>query len=189
MNQPRTSIRVLLPLVAIALAATTAHAQDANAAAAPPAQQKPLPPSTNPAQRVVYAGEGQTNEQQMADQLACYNYSTDQTNWDPHQAYAVLEQKHGAAMKQYQQSQGGAVRGAAGGALVGLAIGAIAGDAGKGAAIGAVSGGAAGGIRARRARQAAAGSFEADAEAFKQQFQLWDRHWTACMQGRKYGVN
>jgi len=177
----------MLALLAATLITVPVGAQEP--ATAPTAEQKPLPPSTNPAQRVVYASEGQTNEQQMADQLACYNYSTEQTKWDPHQAYAVLEQKHGEALKQSQQSQGGAVRGAAGGALAGLAIGAIAGDAGKGAAIGAVSGGAAGGIRARRQRQAAAGSFEADAEAFKAQFQQWDRHWVACMQGKKYSVN
>ena len=183
----RTACGLMVPLLGIVLVSLPARAQEA--AAAPAAEQKPLPPSTNPAQRVVYASEGQTNEQQMTDQLACYNYSTEQTTWDPHQAYAVLEQKHGESLKQYQQSQGGAVRGAAGGALVGLAIGAIAGDAGKGAAIGAVSGGAAGGVRARRQRQAAAGSFEADAEAFKAQFQQWDRHWVACMQGKKYSVN
>jgi len=177
----------MLPLLGIVLVSLPARAQEA--ATAPAAAQKPLPPSTNPAQRVVYAGEGQTQEQQMSDQLACYNYATEQTSWDPHQAYAVLEKEHGAALKQYQESQGGAVRGAAGGALVGLAIGAIAGDAGKGAAIGAVSGGATGGIRARRQRQAAAGGFEQAAEGFKSQFQLWDRHWTACMQGKKYGVN
>ncbi|UCG87471.1 MAG: hypothetical protein JSW71_02690 [Gemmatimonadota bacterium] len=175
---------VAATITAVTAANARAQEQDSTAAA-----QQPLPPSTNPAQRVVYAAEGQTNEQQMADQLACYTYATEQTTWDPHQAYAVLEQKHGEALKQYQQTQGGAVRGAAGGALVGLAIGAIAGDAGKGAAIGAVSGGAAGGIRARRARQAAAGSFEQDAEAFKSQFQLWDRHWVACMQGKKYTIN
>lgn len=86
----------------------------AQADSATAAQQKPLPPSANPAQRVVYAGEGQTNEQQMADQLACYCYATEQTTWDPHEAYAVLEQKHGEALKQYEQTQGGAVRGAAG---------------------------------------------------------------------------
>lgn len=186
MTYLRRSIRLTLPVLALVMAPGWAHAQEDSATAA---QQKPLPPSTNPAQRVVYAGEGQTNEQQMADQLACYNYATEQTQWDPHEAYGVLEQRHGEALKQYQQTQGGAVRGAAGGALVGLAIGAIAGDAGKGAAIGAVSGGAAGGIRARRGRQAAASSFEQDAEAFKSQFQLWDRHWVACMQGKKYGVN
>ena len=187
MRRLRTACGLMLPLLGVVLVSLPARAQEA--AAAPAAEQKPLPPSTNPAQRVVYAGEGQTQEQQMSDQLACYNYATEQTSWDPHQAYAVLEQEHGAALKQYQESQGGAVRGAAGGALVGLAIGAIAGDAGKGAAIGAVSGGAAGGIRARRQRKAAAGGFEQAAEEFKSQFQLWDRHWTACMQGKKYGVN
>jgi hypothetical protein len=148
-----------------------------------------IPQSTNPAQRVVYAAEGQSEEQQMVDQLACYRYATQQTEWDPHQAYAVLEQQHGAAIQQHQQAQGGAVRGAARGALAGLAIGAIAGDAGKGAAIGAVAGGGAGAIRSRRARRAAENTSEQAIEAFKQEFQLWDRHWVACMQGKKYTVN
>ncbi len=188
-------VRTVMPILsAVALALVLVPrpglAQEVETPAAPAApQQNQLPPSTNPAQRVIYAGEGQTQEQQMSDQLACYNYATEQTSWNPHEAYAVLEKEHGAALKQYQESQGGAVRGAAGGALVGLAIGAIAGDAGQGAAIGAVSGGAAGGIRARRARRAAAGGFEQAAEEFKGQFQLWDRNWVACMQGRKYGVN
>ena len=176
--------RLRLPAAVLVFGAAITSAQEAPA---PAAQPQTVPPSTNPAQRVVYASEGQTAEQQMSDQLACYNHATAQTNWDPHQAYAVLESEHGAALQQHQQAQGGAVRGAA--ALVGLAIGAIAGDAGKGAAIGAVSGGAAGGIRARRQRRAAEGSFEQAAEAFKSQFQLWDRHWVACMQGRKYGVS
>jgi hypothetical protein len=177
MKHRATMTRLSLPALALVVGAAAAG------------QAQNVPPSTNPAQRVVYASEGQTTEQQMADQLECYNYATAQTNWDPHQAYAVLEQEHGAALQQQQQAQGGAVRGAAGGALVGLAIGAIAGDAGKGAAIGAVSGGAAGGIRSRRQRQAAEGSFEQAAEAFKSQFQVWDRHWVACMQGRKYSVS
>ena len=162
-------------LVALMLAAGTglASAQDAPAT---PAAEATLPPSTNPAQRVIYAGEGQTTEQQQADQLACYNYATEQTTWDPYQAYGQLEKDHGAALAQYQQTQGGAVRGAAGGALVGLAIGAVAGGAG-------------GGVRARRGRQAAASGFEAAAEEFQGNFQLWDRQWTACMSGRKYGVS
>jgi outer membrane lipoprotein SlyB len=174
-------------LVALMLAVGTslAWAQDTPAA---PAADAALPPSTNPAQRVIYAAEGQTTEQQQADQLACYNYATEQTTWDPHVAYGQLEKDHGEALAQYQQTQGGAVRGAAGGALAGLAIGAIAGDAGKGAAIGAVAGGAGGGVRARRGRQAAVSGFEAAAEEFKTNFQLWDRQWSACMQGKKYGV-
>ncbi len=179
--------RRLAPVLALVVGAGTLAAQQQSAT--PGAQPQTVPPSTNPAQRVVYPSESQSAEQQMSDQLACYNFATQQTNWDPHQAYAVLEREHGAALKQYQESQGGAVRGAAGGALVGLAVGAIAGDAGKGAAIGAVTGGAGGGLRARRERQAAAGSFEQAAADFKAQFQLWDRNWVACMQGRKYGVS
>jgi len=146
-----------------------------------------LPPSTNPAERVVYRGE-RTVEQQMSAQLMCYNWATEQAEFDPHRAYAQLEQNHGAALQQYQAAQGGAVRGAAGGALAGLAIGAIAGDAGKGAAIGAVAGGAAGGARTRRAQQSAQASFEEALAEFSAGMKLWDRHWVACMIGNGYGV-
>lgn len=146
------------------------------------------PPSTNPADRVVYPSEGQSVEQQMSDQLTCYNWSKEKTTWDPNQAYAQLERDYGAAVQQYTRAQGGAVRGAAGGALAGLAIGAIAGDAGKGAAIGAVAGGAAGGVRTRRAQQEAQAAFEAAVTEFQSAFRYWDRHWMACMGGRKYSV-
>ena len=104
-----------------------------------------LPPSTNPTEKVIYPAEGQTEQQQLTDQLECYRWSTTQTGWDPHQAEAVLREQHGEALAQMEASQGGAVGGAARGAIAGLAIGAIAGDAGKGAAIGAVAGGLTGG--------------------------------------------
>jgi hypothetical protein len=150
--------------------------------------QQTVPPSTNPAHRVVYPSEGQATEQQMSDQLECYNWAKSGTEWDPHQAYAQLEQTYGDAMQQFAQAQGGAVRGAAGGALAGLAIGAIAGDAGKGAAIGAVAGGVAGGARARGRQQQAQAEFEAAINEFADAFRYWDRHWMACMNGRNYSV-
>jgi len=156
--------------------------------AAVPAQQQ-VPPSTNPTERVIYPAEGQAPEQQMSDQLECYNWSTQQTSWDPHVAYGSLDAKHGAALAQVQAAQGGAVRGAAGGALAGLAVGAIAGDAGEGAAIGAVVGGLTGGMRSRRQKRAAEASFEQDVNAFQEQLQKWDRNYVACMQARKYVVN
>jgi hypothetical protein len=150
--------------------------------------QEDSPPSTNPAERVVYGSEGQDADQQAADQLACYNWAGEQTGWDPYVAYKELEAEHGEALAQYQATQGSAVKGAAKGALAGLAIGAIAGDAGKGAAIGAAAGGGAGLIRGRRGRQAAEAGFEQAAEEFKTAFQGWDRNWVACMQGRKYSI-
>jgi hypothetical protein len=146
------------------------------------------PPNTNPGERVVYPSAGQTSDQQASDQLACYNWSVGQTNWNPHDAYAQLEQEHNQALAQYRQSVGGGVRGAAGGALAGLAIGAIAGDAGKGAAIGAASGGVIGARRSARGRQAAQEAFEAALEEFMNEYRLWDRHWMACMEGHDYAV-
>jgi hypothetical protein len=169
------SKRILLTVVMVPILSLPAHAQDV------------LPSTTNPAERIVYRGD-MTVEDQQAQQLACYQWSSEQTEWDPEKAFAKLEQEHGEALAQYQSTSGGAVRGAAGGALAGLAIGAIAGDAGKGAAIGAVAGGAAGGARARRGRAAAQEAFEAAVAEFQSGFRLWDRHWVACMIGNDYGV-
>ena len=170
---------VLISLASM-LAVDSASAQD------PP---PPIPPSTNPTERVIYPAEGQPQEQQLTDQLECYRFGTTQTGWDPHQAAAVLEQQHGEAMAQMQASQGGAVGGAARGAVAGLAIGAIAGDASQGAAIGAVAGGLTGGRRSRRQAQSAQSSFEQDLKAYQDQLAVWDRNYVACMTGRKYVVN
>ena len=115
--------------------------------------QQTLPPSTNPTSRVIYPSAEQTQEQQMSDQLACYNWATEQAQWDPYVAHRELQEQGYVAQEQADAAAGGAVGGAARGALLGVTIGAIAGDAGKGAAIGAAAGGLSGGMRSRRARQ------------------------------------
>jgi hypothetical protein len=161
------------------------------AAAGEAAAQQPqsLPPSTNPTGRVVYPGEGQSEQQQMTDQLECYRWATQQTHWDPFVAYDTLVAHGYASSQTAQQVRGGLVRGAAGGALGGVAIGAIAGNAGKGAAIGAIAGGLIGGARSRRAQQQAQGQAQAAMNAYNQQLQTWDRNYSACLQGRHYVVN
>jgi hypothetical protein len=80
------------------------------------------------------------------------------------------------------------VKGAAGGALAGVAIGAIAGDAGKGAAIGATSLGLTGGVRSRRATKAAGGTADSAVAAYQQQFALWNRNFMAAMEAKGYTV-
>lgn len=153
------------------------------------AQQSTLPPSTNPTQRAIFPSEGQDQEQQMKDQLECYNWATAQSGWDPYKAYDELVEKGYAAKQTAEQAQGGLVRGAAGGALMGLAIGAIAGDAGKGAAIGATAGGLAGGARSRRQRRAAQSQSDQAIKAFEDKLKVWDSNYVACMEGHKYTVN
>ena len=147
-----------------------------------------LPPSTNPANRAIYPAEGQSTDQQMRDQLECYNWATQQTGWDPYKAYDKLVEQGYAAKQTAEQAQGGLVRGAAKGALVGLAIGAIAGDAGKGAAIGAAAGGMTGGMRSRRARESADAQAQQAIDEFNRHLEVWDRNYVACMTGRGYTV-
>ena len=78
--------------------------------------------------------------------------------------------------------------GAAGGALVGVAVGAIAGDAGKGAAIGATSLGLTGGMRSRRAVKAAGNTSSTAVAAYQQQFGVWTRNYMAAMEAKGYSL-
>lgn len=146
------------------------------------------PPDSNPGERVVYPANDQSPDQQATDQLACYEWATESADWDPHSAYAVLDDEYGDAVAQYRSGRRGAVRGAARGALAGLAIGAIAGDAGTGAAIGAAAGGLRGGRIAGARRQAAQERFQEALSEFMDSYRYWDRHWSACMDGRGYSV-
>ena len=77
------------------------------------------------------------------------------------------------------------VKGAAVGALGGLAIGAIAGDAGKGAAIGAIGGTMIGGHQARKNKAAQQQQAEQAKAGALQQF---NKAFSVCMEGRGYAV-
>ena len=152
------------------------------------AGESAVPPSTNPANHAIFPAKGQDTDQQLKDQLAAYNWATQQAGWDPYKAYDQLVAQGHAAELTAQQAKGGLVKGAARGALAGAAIGAIAGDAGKGAAIGAAAGGAAGGARSRRQRQGAEAQKEQAIQAFKNQLAQWDKYYMAAMEGYGYTI-
>ena len=135
--------------------------------------------SLTAAAQIVYPAQGQSPELQQRDQGECQVWATQNTGVDP----AVLAQTPPA---QTSSTGGGErVRGAAGGALGGLAIGAIAGNAGKGAAIGAVTGTMIGGRQARK-NQAAAQQY--DHSQRQQMMDTWNRAVGACMTARGYTV-
>lgn len=177
------------PLFCLALAGIVLAQTATTTQPAPTPTSQPLPPSTNPTQKVIYPAGGQSEQQQMNDQLEAYRWATKQTNWDPYQAYDVLVQKGYAAEQTAQQAQGGLVKGAAKGAIGGALIGAIAGDAGKGAAIGAAAGGLLGNSKSKRATQSANAQAEQATAEFKRQLDLWDRNYMACLSGKGYTVN
>src|SRR4029453_3489744 len=79
------------------------------------------------AQLYVYPANGQSPQQEQQDEYQCYQFGKEQTGFDPTTAQPPSAQP--------QQQKHGFLSGAFGGALLGVAVGAIAGNAGEGAAI------------------------------------------------------
>jgi len=129
---------------------------------------------------IVYPAKGQSAQQQNGDEGECYAWAKKQTGIDPVATASAPTQQEGPAV-----GGGERVKGAAGGAVGGLAIGAIAGDAGKGAAIGAVAGTMVGGHRARKNKAAKEEQAEQNKAATLQHF---NKAFGACMEARGYTI-
>jgi len=129
---------------------------------------------------VPYPSKGQSAQQQSRDEGECYTWAKQQTGIDPVATASAPTKEEGPAV-----GGGERVQGAARGALGGLAIGAIAGDAGKGAAIGAVGGTMVGGHRARKNKSAREQQAEQQKGATLQHF---NKAFGVCMEGRGYTV-
>ena len=129
---------------------------------------------------VTYPSKGQSAKQQSKDEGECYAWAKKQTGIDPKVVASQPTKQEGPAV-----GGGERARGAARGAVGGLAIGAIAGDAGKGAAIGAIAGTMVGGHRARKNKAAK----EQEAEQAKAgTLQHFNKAFGVCMEGRGYSV-
>jgi len=128
---------------------------------------------------LVYPAKGQSTQQQGKDDGECYGWARQNTGIDP-ATLAPPAQATGPAT-----GGGERVQGAARGAVGGLAIGAIAGDAGQGAAIGAVVGTMAGGRKARQNQEAQNQQAQAQQQ---QQINTFYRAYGACMEGRGYTI-
>jgi uncharacterized protein YcfJ len=129
---------------------------------------------------IVYPGKGQSADQMEKDKYECYQWSRQQTGFDPMQP--------ATAQTPAPQQKGGALKGAAGGALMGAAVGAIAGDAGTGAAIGAASGGLIGGARRHQGTKEQEQLAQQQQASYEQQRSQYNRAWGACMEGRGFTV-
>ena len=144
--------------------------------------------STNPGKHVVFPAKDQTPEQQEQDQLAAYDWATQQTGWDPYVAADQQAKKEEEAEQANDATRGKALGGAARGAVLGAAIGAAAGDAGQGAAIGATAGGVGRGMQGRQLRKAQEAGTQAGEAAYQEKFADWDKHFVAAMEGKGYTV-
>jgi hypothetical protein len=136
----------------------------------------------------VYPNNNQSAETQKKDEFECYNWSKNQTGFDPMERPQAT-----TAPPQYQEPTASPRRGIVGGALTGAAIGEIANDdAGKGAAIGAVTGGLFGNARRNNQRRANEQNRSEWAQREAQNYELhrneYNRAYSACLSGRGYTV-
>jgi hypothetical protein len=181
-------------------------AQPSPAAASQPAKPVPTFSAARKIGMFVYPKNGQNNDQQLTDELDCYNSVQQQTGIDPDApapsgpSSAEVKAAQEQAASQAGEAKGGRLRGAARGAAGGAMIGGIAGDAGKGAAAGAVVGTMRGGRRQREAnaasKQQASQSASAQMQqqyqqaraAYNQKQSTFKRGFSACMEAVGYSV-
>jgi hypothetical protein len=138
---------------------------------------------------IVYPSKGQSQQKMEQDKFDCYTWAKQQTGFDP----MAMPTATAPPPPSYQGSTGGSmVRGGAGGALAGLAIGSLSGNAGEGAAVGAAAGGLFGGLRARhqqeQAQQAQQQWADQQAGQYMQKRDYYNRAYKACLVGRGYTV-
>jgi hypothetical protein len=147
-------------------------------------------PSAAPLAQDVYAypNQGQSQEQQDKDQFECFNWSKQQSGFDP-----MAVPTASAPPPQDQSTGPGLLGGAAVGAGAGAIGGAIGGNTGKGAAIGAAAGGLLGGLRSNRQKnsnQQARQDWERQQAAqYQQARNNYNRAYSACMTARGYTIS
>ena len=227
MNPRRHSIRLMLITVASLLvlfliacnkkSGTTAETTNAGQPSPAPVTQQPSAPAapTKPvpsfsaAQKVgvyVFPAKNQSHDQQLIDELECYDLAQQQSGVDPGMpapkppSSAEIQAAQAQGASSAQQAKGGRARGAARGAAGGAMVGAITGDAGTGAAVGATMGTMRGGRQQRQTNAAAkeqsaaqAGAqvqqqYQQQKAAYNQQMGNFKRAFSACLDSRAYSV-
>ncbi len=160
----RWTLRGTLVGAAVAFAALIAGPHDATA-------QAPI----------IYPSQGQSMEQQGADEGQCRMFAQQNTGFNPFQGPAYV----GSSSSGGGEMVGGAARGAALGAIGG----AIGGNAGKGAKIGAGVGAVGGLMRKNKKKRKQEKKQRQAVSEYNQQLATYNRAFGACMSGRGYAVN
>jgi hypothetical protein len=179
------------------VSALVAAALLAGCAAAPAPQSAPVAAAVPPApanltQVYFYAQRGQSQAQQDRDRYECFNWSVQQTGFDPSRRAVPAEHRQPLVPV---DNTGPAV---VGGALMGAAIGAAVAnpwERGEGAAIGAIAGTALGALAATAQNSANASAAQAAQKqvspargSYEQQAAEYRRAMSACLEGRGYVV-
>lgn len=186
MSASRLTTRLVAGLMAVGLAG-------AAGAQTPAPQGKSLAASAG---IFAYPMKGQSADQQAMDEAQCYNWSRDQTGYDPMSPPPAPAPAQ-ASEAQQPAADGSRIKGALRGAAAGAVIGEVANnDASEGAAIGATVGVLAGGRRSRMAQSQQKQQAQAQAQASADQAKAaqeemaatFRRGMSVCLEARGYAV-
>jgi hypothetical protein len=174
--------KIFLLLILMVFGAIQIKAQVATTQALPDTSQMTYNQISQAFGLFLYPSNGQSQEQQKADEFECYKWAMEQTGIDPLNLPKVeVEVQSGPS--------GGAVKGAARGAAAGAAIGAIAGDAGEGAAIGATAGAMRGRRSGKQAQAQQNQQAQANASAAEEETKnTFRKAFSACIEGKGYTI-
>ncbi len=147
------------------------------------------PPNTNPTQRLIDPRKNQSEEQQLSDQLECYEWTCDQIDWDPHQAYAALADEGYTLPLTWEEMESGLICQAAQGAVTGSVAGEIVGDAETGAEIGAAIGLALELLRSNYLYDWDNPEAQQTISRFEKNLRKWDKKYAGCLVRKGYRVS
>jgi len=155
-----------------------------------------LMPNNNPTQRVIIPREDQTEAQQQADQMECYEWVCEQIDWDPYEAYdSLVAAGYTVALSKQDKTQGlvclaarGAVTGAIAGELVDSPEDGPEFDEEAAAEIGAAIALASGLIRSAYLNDTDDPQAERIIRRFESDLRKWDRKYSACLSRKGYKI-
>ncbi len=155
-----------------------------------------LSPNTNPIQREIIPRQDQSAEQQAADQLACYEWVCQETDWDPYEAYdALVAAGYAVALSKREKTQGlvclaahGAVTGTIAGELLDEPEGESEFHAEEAAEIGAAIALASGLIRSAYLNETDDVQAARIIRRFESELRKWDRKYSACLSRKGYKI-
>ncbi|MCP4288818.1 MAG: hypothetical protein GY792_31075 [Gammaproteobacteria bacterium] len=131
----------------------------------------------------VYPQKGQSTEQTDKDKHECYKWSKDKTGFDP-----MAAPKATTPAPKVEEKKGGAVKGAAVGAVGGKVFGSSSKTTKKSAAAGAVIGGAKQSSDNKKQQQAKKDWEQKEASKYAARRNEYNRAYGACLEGRGYSV-
>ena len=138
---------------------------------------------------IVYPAQGQSAEQTEKDKFECYQWSKDQTGFDPMAPPTATRPPPQEKAGQTGGAGSGALKGAAAGAAIGVIRGDTAKWAGRGAATGALVGGVRRSNQRKKDDQARQQWEQEQASQYQTARNNYNRAYTACLSGRGYTVN